>query len=175
MPKSNYKYIKQFIRKWEGTSFVNDPLDKGGPTKWGITLKTFKQYYKDATVEDLKNITEEQYDTILRKGYYDKMKADKIDNKSIALLCVDICYGSGSGTAIRKIQRCIGCKAIDGIVGPETLGLLNGPNPEYIFKRLWQMRQVWFQNIVLANPSQKKWINGWMNRLNSIKYEPTSN
>jgi len=174
MPKSNYKKIKAFFKRWEG-GWANDPDDKGGCTMSGITIATFKKYFgKDKTCDDLKKLTEDQWDEIFRKGYYDKCKCDKIDNPSIALLVCQIAWGSGPQTAVKKIQSCIGCKSIDGIIGPETLGKLNGPNPQYIFQRLWQMRYVWLCNIASVG-NNRKFLKGWLNRLNSIKYEPTSN
>lgn len=170
MGSDNFEYVKAFIRKWEGKSFVNDPDDKGGATKWGVTLKTFqKAFGKNKTAEDLKNITEEQWDTVCRKYYYDKMHADEIENKSIALLCVQMCWGSGTQTAIKKIQNCLGCKA-DGVVGPITLGKLNAINSADTFRKLWSMRYVWLCNIASVG-NNKKFLRGWLNRLNDIKYQ----
>lgn len=172
MGKTNLKYIKDFFKRWEG-GWANDPDDKGGCTMSGITIATYRKYFgKEKTCEDLKQLTDTEWTKIFKEGYYNKMKAEQIDNPSIALLCTQMCWGSGPITAIKKIQNCLGCKA-DGIVGPITLGKLNGPNPQYIFKRLWQMRYVWLCNIATQG-NNKKFLAGWLRRLNDIKYEPTS-
>lgn len=85
------KLMIPYLKKWEG-GYVNHPADNGGCTMTGITIKTYQQYYgKDKTCDDLKNITEEEWLTIFKKGYWDKMKADKIENQSLAQLCTDIC------------------------------------------------------------------------------------
>ena len=80
--------LKPFILRWEG-GFVDDPLDRGGATNKGITIGTFRNFYgKDATVEQLKNITDEQWLHIFKSGYWDKWKADDIENQSIANIVV---------------------------------------------------------------------------------------
>lgn len=158
------------IRKWEG-GYSNHPNDTGGCTMRGITIGTFRRYYgKSKTCEDLKRLTDDQWLHIFKSGYWDKLQGDKIENQSIADLCVDMCWGSGPVTAIKKIQRCLGTKD-DGIVGPKTLALLNAPDRESTFNKLWKMREQWFNNIVKRNPSQKVFLKGWLNRLNSYRYE----
>lgn len=169
MPYSNFQYIKPFILKWEG-GFANHPADPGGATNKGITLTVFRRYFgSDRTVEDLKNITDEQWDYIFKSGYYNKMNANYINNKSIALLCVDMCWGSGSITAIKKIQKCLGTTA-DGIVGKKTLTLLNADDSYGVFQKLWNMRRDWFYAIVKNRPSSIVFLRGWLNRLNDIRY-----
>ena len=81
--------LKPFILRWEG-GFVDDPLDRGGATNKGITIGTFRNFYgKEATVEQLKNITDEQWLHIFKCGFWDKWKADDINNQSIADIVVD--------------------------------------------------------------------------------------
>ena len=156
------------IRKWEG-GFVNDKDDKGGATMMGVTLKVYQKYFgKDKTAEDLKNITDEEWLKIFRDGYWDCWKADEIKNQSIAQLCVDMGWMSGTKTAIKKVQECLGCKA-DGIVGPITLGKLNDKNSFATFRKLWLMRYNWLHEIA-KNGNNKKFLRGWLNRLNDTKY-----
>lgn len=158
------------IKKWEG-GYSSHPADTdGGCTMQGITLNTFRRYYgKSRTCEDLKKITDEQWKHILKSGYWDKMKADQIENQSIAELCVQMVWGSGA-IAIRKIQKCIGTDP-DGIVGPKTLALLNGPNKAAIHAKLWEMRRLWFYNIVATQPKKQVFLKGWLRRLSSFVFE----
>lgn len=158
------------IKKWEG-GYSSHPADTdGGCTMQGITLTTFRRYYgRNKNCNDLKNITEEQWRNILKTGFWDKMKADEIENQSIAELCVQMCWGSGAVTAIRKIQRCLGITD-DGIVGPKTLALLNGPDRKEIHRKLWEMRKIWFENIVQNNPKKKCFLKGWLNRLDTYTF-----
>lgn len=164
------KQMVPFIKKWEG-GYSDHPNDTGGCTMMGVTIGTYRKYYgRSKTCQDLRKITEEEWLNIFKQGYWDKMKADKIENQSLAELCVDMCWGSGPTTAIKKIQRRIGAQ-VDGVVGPKTLEILN-KNPYENFNLLWAMRYDWFHDIVKANPGNKVFLKGWLNRLNDIKFRP---
>lgn len=156
------------IKKWEG-GYSNNPYDSGGCTMMGVTIGTFRKYYGyNKTCSDLRNITESQWKHILKTGYWDKMRADEIENQSIANLCVQMCWGSGPVTAIKKIQKCLNLRP-DGIVGPNTLAALNSPDSEAVFNKLWEMRRIWLINIATVG-NNRIFLKGWLNRLNDYKY-----
>ena len=162
------------ILKWEG-GFVNHPNDKGGATNKGITIGTYTYYRKvkglpAPTVEELKNITTDEWMDILKTLYWDKWKADSINNQSIANLLVDWHWGSGV-YGIKYPQQVLGVAA-DGIVGVKTLSAINDyPDQEELFQKLWNRRKQHFEDIVKRDPSQKVFLKGWMNRLNDYKFK----
>jgi lysozyme family protein len=154
--------------------FSNHPNDTGGATMCGITLKTYTSYCKkkgrkEPTVDDLKKISLCEWLDVLKSLYWDKMKADKINNQSIANLCVDNVWGSGSGY-IKNIQRVLGVTA-DGIVGDQTLSAINNhPNQRELFGKLWERRRMFYVNLTVSRPSDQVFLKGWMNRLYDFKY-----
>ena len=157
------------LLKHEG-GYVWHPLDLGGPTCKGVTLATYRQYYgMSKTVENLKNIPFGHWKTIMKEGYWDKCRADEIVSQPVAEIAVDWCVNSGT-SGIRKVQEIAGTTA-DGIVGPKTIAAINAADPKDLFERIWNARHQFYVNIVKKNPSQKVFMNGWMNRLNSFKYE----
>lgn len=158
------------IQFWEG-GFVNNIYDRGGATMRGVTLRTFQQFYgSHQTVDTLKQITTEQWLHIFKVGYWDKCSADNIDNQSIANAIVDWAYNSGPTNAIKAVQRIVGQKA-DGIVGPLTLAAINAEDPRKLFIAIHNARIRFVQAIVERDPTQKIFLNGWLNRINSIAYE----
>lgn len=163
--------LKPFILRWEG-GFVDDPLDRGGATNKGITIGTFRTFYgKNATVEQLKNITDRQWDKIFEAGYWRPFKADQIRNQSIANICVDWAWASGAVTAIKQVQRVLGVQ-VDGIVGEITLGAINRyPSQMILFEKIKDARLAFINAIVRNNPSQMRFLRGWANRINDIKFE----
>lgn len=161
------KYIPK-LKRWEG-GWSEHKSDLGGSTNCGVTLNTFRQFFgKDKTVEDLKSMTSYQWETIMRT-YWNRCRGDQIENQSIAELFVDWHINAGVN-AIKQTQKMF-CITADGLVGPVTLRYLNSPNREVIFNRLKERREQYYYNIVRSNPSQRVFLNGWLNRTRSFKYE----
>lgn len=169
---ANHKKLIPFILKWEG-GFSNDPDDKGGATMKGITLNTYKAYCKknnlpEPTVEDLKNITNERWEHLFKTMFWDKWRGDEIQSQSVANILVDWLWASGTW-GILIPQRLLNVK-VDGIVGPKTIEALNKQDAKTFFETIKKARIDFVNNIVANNPSQKKFLKGWMNRINDLKW-----
>ena len=170
---ADYKKLITHILRWEG-GWANDPVDNGGPTMKGITLNTYTIYCKNKgkgtpTQTQLKNISQAEWEDVFKSMFWDKWQADKINNQSIANLVVDWLWTSGQW-GIKYPQSILGVK-VDGQVGPKTLAAINNyPDPKDLFNKLWQRRKAHFEGIVKANASQKKFLKGWLNRLNDLKF-----
>ena len=166
---ADYTKLIPIIKKWEG-GYSDNPNDRGGATNSGVTLAVYQSVYgKSKTKNDLKKMTNEQWNYIFTKLYWNKWKADEIKNQSIANILVDWVWMSGLGT-IKKIQSLFGLTA-DGIVGNKTLSYINSNNQEEIFKKIWNRRKIFYESLVKNNPSQKVFLKGWMNRLNTFKFQ----
>lgn len=158
-----------FILEWEG-GFVNDPLDRGGATNKGVTIGTFLSFYPGKTVDDLKRITDDQWLTIFRDGYWNPWQADQIKDQAVANIVVDWAWASGVRKSIRKVQELLGV-TVDGMVGNQTLSAINGKDAEELFDRIKVARYDFVDTIVNLDPTQKRFVKGWKNRIKSIKYE----
>jgi lysozyme family protein len=181
-----------YILRWEG-GFVNDPADAGGATNMGVTIGTWKQvgYDKDGDgdidVADLKLLTTQDVcDRVLKPHYWDKWKADLINSQKVANILVDWVWGSGKHGIIIP-QRILGVQA-DGIVGNKTLSAVNFADPDQLFDAIFQARVDFLNEITqnsitkyeqkigreapeseLLKHTNKRFIKGWLNRLNAIK------
>ena len=164
------------IFKWEG-DWSNNKNDKGGATNMGITLSTWKSqgYDKDGDgdidINDLKLITKQDVVELLRKGYWNRWKADQIKNQSIANLLVDWVWNSGIH-GIKIPQRVLGV-TVDGIVGIKTINTINKSNPEVLFNKLKQARREFFIKIAKNDKTQLVFLKGWLNRLDDFKFVQT--
>lgn len=166
--------LKPFILKWEG-GFVDDPKDLGGATNKGVTIGTYKEYRKRKgmpvpTVDDLKNLSDEEWTDILKTLYWDRWKADQIQNQSIANILVDWVWASGVH-GIKKPQALLGVTA-DGIVGRTTLDALNQyPSQRELFDKIKQARLDFVDDICHARPANERFRHGWCNRINAFVFE----
>lgn len=170
---ANFNTYAPILKRLEG-GYSEDPTDLGngstGATMCGVTLTTYQMYYgKDKTKQDLKHITDEQWTYITKKGFWTPWKADQIENQYVAQLCVDWGYNSGTRNAIKRVQRLFKLKD-DGIVGPVTLRALNAPDWKHTFDIIYQARLDYYNAIVKRNPSQKKYLNGWISRISKLHY-----
>lgn len=140
------------------------PLDSGGPTNMGVTLKVYQKWYgKDKTAEDLRKMNYARWKAIMKTDYWDKCSADRILSQSVAELFVDWCINGGTGH-IKDVQRIVGTFP-DGIVGPKTLTAINARTPKTLWEEIWAARKANYSAIVNKKPSQRVFWNGWMNRL----------
>ena len=171
MKMAKIETLWPFILSWEG-GFANVPGDRGGATKYGVTISTWKAqgYDKDGDgdidIDDLRLITPQDAMEICRKNFWNRWKADQIKSQSVANILVDWVWGSGAN-GIKIPQRMLGVAA-DGIVGPKTLQALNAHNPQKFFKLIKERRRKFFKDIVKNNPSQKVFLKGWNRRLDCI-------
>lgn len=177
---ANFDTYAKRLRKWEGSTYAEIPFDKGGPTNSGVTLATFQQFFgADKTKEDLKKMTQDQWRTVMKGGFWDKCKGDLIRNQSVAEIFVDWCINAGIGK-IKNVQKILRVDA-DGIVGPKTLAALNSCNQKVLHYRIKRARlEHYFScvdgsrevDIYSSNPTGNlSFIDGWINRTADFQYK----
>ena len=106
----------------------------------------------------------------MRPHYWNRWKADRITSQSVANIVVDWVWASGKH-GITKVQALLGVK-VDGIVGDKTLAALNAQPPRVLFDKIKAARVAFIEGIIAANPSQKRFRKGWLNRLMSDRRTP---
>lgn len=167
---ANHNLYIPTLLKHEG-GFVNDPADRGKATNMGITMDTLKAYRgKAVSVDDVKNLTKEEAIAIYKKNYWDKIKGDSINSQSLAELLFDYAVHSGVGKASKVIQTLVSVPS-DGVIGPKTIEAINKQNAKDLFEKLKQNRKAFLESIVKNNPSQSKFLKGWLNRVNSFTFK----
>ena len=122
----------------------------------------------------------------MKPHYWDRWKADQIQSQKVANILVDWVWGSGKHGIVIP-QRLLGVKD-DGIVGNKTLSAVNFADPDQLFEAIFQARVDFFNDITrtsiakyekkigrkateseLMKHTNKRFLKGWLNRLNDIK------
>ena len=157
MPKSIEEILTDVI-KAEGPE-TNDSTDRGGRTAFGISEKSNPVAWSDGRV------TEEEARAIYERKYVISPGFDKIGDSKLKEQLIDFGVNSGPQLAIMGLQRVLNITA-DGLLGPKTLAVLdaNTYRVRIISNQLAIARIKMFGRIVKKDPSQLKYLNGWLNR-----------
>jgi len=173
LEKADMIAVTQKILAREG-GFVNDPVDKGGPTKFGITQATLSSWLSNlhgepvyATTEDVKNLTVEGAAEIYVVDYILKQHYDYIPNLKLFEVVVDSAVNHGPRRATKWLQAILGVSP-DGVIGGETKNKLMSANLEDVFKKYCAQRIKFYIEIVIQAPTQIKFLRGWINRATSF-------
>ena len=162
------------IFKWEG-GFSDDPIDRGGATNMGVTIRTWRQvgYDKDGDqdidIDDLCLLTREDATMVLKHFYWNRWRAGEIQSQAIANILVDWVWCSGKWGIVIP-QRILGVDD-DGLVGRITLQAVNSMEPEVLHSLIVKARKRFIKRIIYRDPNQKRFEKGWLNRLNDFKFE----
>ncbi len=168
--------IADVLRR-EGSKFTDDPHDRGGPTRWGLTIEPVCEYRRevggfvpktvDEIRETIKSLTEDEARAIYQRLYIDQPRFGEIKHPELRALVIDTGILHGRHRAARWLQGVAGVKA-DGWVGDITLGAVNGRSWRPIYLGLLARRYQGFAAFVKSKPSQLKWLKGWVNRANEF-------
>ena len=164
----------KFVLAREGGK-VDDPHDRGGRTNQGVTQKVYDAYREahDLPPGDVWDILPAEVAAIYRAGYWDAVRGDDLCAASpeIALAVFDCAVNSGPGRAIRHLQTALGVTA-DGGFGPKTLEALHlaaAQGYPRILSRMLAARDVFYRRIVTGDPSQARFLKGWLARVNHLR------
>ncbi|MDH5393807.1 MAG: N-acetylmuramidase [Gammaproteobacteria bacterium] len=170
--------INDILRREGG--FVDHADDKGGPTKYGITIKTLSAYLGHAALSsEVEALTEEVARDIYERNYYIAPRIDRLP-ETIQPFVFDCAINHGPRRAIKFLQSVCnqaGYKPAlseDGTLGPNTLKAVDSTLAKMgnvFLQALYEERRNFYLTIVQNEPSQKVFLNGWMNRVNEFESE----
>jgi len=164
MALSNDQIISVILEKEGGSAYTNDPDDPGGPTKYGITLGLLKEIQPDATVDTVKNLSEDRARQIYTTVFIVGTKFSLITDMKLRHLLVDTAVNCGRSRAIKWLQFSLGVTP-DGVFGPKTEKALLGMDAEVTYRHVAAYRLVHYVDIAGANPKLEKFLRGWVARV----------
>jgi lysozyme family protein len=159
--------------------YVNDPSDRGGATNFGVTQRTYSAWLgRPASIDDVKAMRVETAREIYLANYYYKPRINGLPEKAQALV-FDCAINHGPRRAIKFVQTVInlagfGVIIVDGICGPDTMGRAQQASEamgDYFVNAIADERIDFYQAIVRNDPTQNRFIRGWLNRANSFRLD----
>lgn len=170
-------YLNELIEREGG--YVNDPTDRGGATKYGITEAVARAHGYKGHMRDLpKDLAK----MIYRKTYWTNPRFEQVNQIHAAIAEELLDTGVNCGVAFAKplLQRALNLLnnqgkegwsdlAVDGIYGPATLNALNAflkkrgkDGAQALLRVLNIMQGQRYIEICERNPSQEKYFFGWV-------------
>lgn len=174
-----------FLQQWEG-GFSDNKSDRGGQTKYGVTLATYTAlaptvlHEENPTAEKHKNLSPENAAKIILH-YWKKVSGDRITDQAIANALADWYFHSGFW-AVHNLHKVLnkhygtnlpvskkeGGKWKPVTFSDKSLTATNSANPATLFNHLAQERENFLRHIAAKDATQEKFLAGWLNRLNDL-------
>lgn len=162
--------------------YVNDPVDKGGPTNFGITLATLKAALGDhadldldgdVDADDVRKLTRDQAKEIYRERYWNRPGIWAIADPRVQSKVFDVGINCGPRTAIALLQKAInvarpasrvGPVEVDGVLGAQTLTALDRCDEDVLLGALCAEQRCFYLKVVEHDPKQKRFLSAWLRR-----------
>jgi lysozyme family protein len=147
---ADFKPFWEMLKKNEGTEYTNDPDDKGGPTKYGVTQEELARWRKrPVTPAEVAALQEPEAEAIARARYW---PYDPIILQGVAMRAADLGYNAGVGIGKAALQRAANaCGAglkVDGQIGPRTIAAVNAVPASLMVPALQEEQRAWYWHCV---------------------------
>ena len=135
----------------EGRAYTTHPNDRGGPTKFGITCYDLAQHLHEsmnsmsAWAPRVKAMTLAVAGEIYKKKYATACRFDVL-NSGCDCVVFDFGVNSGPSRAVKFAQVVAGAVS-DGIMGPQTIGHINGMDPATFINKLCDIRMAFLRRL----------------------------
>jgi lysozyme family protein len=160
MYSQKFEKAFQYVIQNEG-DYVFDKNDPGGETKFGISKRSYPALnIKELTLEDAKKI--------YYRDFWQKGRFEEIWDDLVATQVFDFSVNLGTRAAVIVLQRSLRSVGIkvqeDGLIGSETLSAVSNSEPRCLLAAIKSEAAGYYRQIVAKNPSQQKFLKGWLNR-----------
>lgn len=168
--------IARVLRR-EGSEYTDTPGDRGGPTKFGITLETLRLARKDPSLgaADVRALAEAQAAAIYERLYLEKPGISQVAGAALTELLFDSAVQHGPPSALADgrfycigwLQAAVGA-AEDRVIGPQTLAKVKAADPRATFAAVYTHRLQFYAGIVVHDTTQAEFLEGWMARMGEL-------
>lgn len=146
--------------------------DKGGLTNFGVTQTTYTNWLEryGRSNQSVRLITPDEVRDIYSDYWRDAHCSYMMP--PLDVLMFDCAVNSGATRAVKLLQSALGV-GVDGVIGRETMNALHeeiaANGIEDMCDAYLDEREAWYLRIVKNDPTQKVFLNGWLNRLEHLR------
>lgn len=152
--------------------YVNDPLDRGGETNYGITVAAARANGYNGLMArmSLHDAIE-----IYRRAYWDAVRGDDllVESATVAEEVYDTAVNMGPARAGIFLQRALNVLTsgvplrVDGLIGPATVAVLRGHlltrSEIPLVRALNCLQGAFYVELAERDPTQERFMYGWLN------------
>lgn len=170
----NFERALAFTLRYEG-GYCNEPGDSGGETNFGITHAVYDSYRKrkGLAVRSVRLILTVEVEDIYKNLYWHPAGCHLLPAK-LAMCHFDWAVNHGVTGATKTLQRVVGTDD-DGIIGDLTKLAITravaNQGEKVLCATYCLARENWYRNRASSVPSQRKFLEGWLNRLKALQRE----
>lgn len=178
--------------------FVDDPVDRGGATKYGISLRFLKAEGRidedldgfadfdldmdgDIDGADIRALTVGDAKSLYKRSFWEVLECESFP-QPIGEMLFDQGVNGGNHAAKKLLQQAINAVLrvrryrtmplkVDGQIGPATRRSFNAMwarHPEQLVIEYREAVKDRYFAIVRRNPTQARFLNGWLNRAEKL-------
>lgn len=144
-------------REGEGVPPYHTWHDHGGRTSWGIDERSHPEAWQPGPPTRAEAIA------IYARAYVAPFDVLGPLDEAIHVALVDDAVLSGLRASTTTLQRLLGV-TIDGVLGPETAAAIGRADPRVLLVHLVQARAHRLARLVEADPTQLRFLVGWIDR-----------
>lgn len=141
--------------------YVNDPTDRGGETKYGISKRSYPNI-------DIKNLTLEQAKAIYKRDFWDNQPYKNINDIELSTKMFDLSVNMGAIQANKLLQRALralGQTVVeDGVIGSKSLAAINSVDSSKLLVSLRSEAAGYYRIIAAVKTNQIRFLQGWLTR-----------
>lgn len=170
----------EFVLLHEG-GLVDHPLDPGGVTNWGVSLRLLKSMDKDLALQlgdidkdgdvdadDIRNMPRESAIRIYRELWWDKYRYGELPYlaaEKIFDLAVNMGAPQAHVLAQRAVRAATGERLVeDGLIGPKSRKAIQNA-PQDVYRAALRSEAAGFYRYLVAKkPEREAFLVGWLNR-----------
>jgi lysozyme family protein len=160
-----FKKCLELVLKSEG-GYIDHKDDPGGRTNLGVTQRVWEEWVGHPVSEkDMKALTPEKVAPMYEMKYWRTSYCEKLP-QGLNLLVFSMAVNSGSGRAVKLLQKCLGLVE-DGVIGNITMGKIKELSPADLVERYSATRKAFYEGLKLF----PVFGSGWVNRVEKERLE----